>query len=303
VVVTALALICCLLWGSAYPCIKNGYEIFAIASGDTAAQLLFAGCRFTLAGVLVVLIGSALEGRFLLPRRSSCGMIVKLASVQTVGQYVCFYIGLAHTTGVKSSIICGMTAFLALLIAGALGMEKPSGKKLLGCVLGFVGVVLVNVEGGAHLLQLSFSGEGMVFISTLMYALSSTFMKRYSQREDPVTLSGWQFVLGGAVLIVCGAAMGGRLTQWSFDGGALLTYMAFLSAAAYSLWSILLRYNPVSKVVVFSCMTPVFGVIMSALFLGEAGSIRPVTILALALVCGGIWVVNGRKKETEVNES
>lgn len=66
---------------------------------------------------------------------------------------------------------------------------------------------------------------------------------------------------------------------------------------AYSPRSVLLRYNPVSRVVVFSCVTPVFGVIMSALFLGEVGSIRPVTLLALALVCGGIWVVNGQREK------
>lgn len=46
------ALICCALWGSAFPCIKIGYQMFEIDAADTAAQILFAGYRFTLAGIL-----------------------------------------------------------------------------------------------------------------------------------------------------------------------------------------------------------------------------------------------------------
>ena len=49
-VVCLLAMVCCLLWGSAFPCIKIGYRLFAIAGTDRPTQILFAGCRFVLAG-------------------------------------------------------------------------------------------------------------------------------------------------------------------------------------------------------------------------------------------------------------
>ena len=51
VVVMLLALVCAMLWGSAFPCIKIGYGLFRVASGDAAGQILFAGIRFTLAGI------------------------------------------------------------------------------------------------------------------------------------------------------------------------------------------------------------------------------------------------------------
>ena len=54
------AMLCCVLWGSAFPCIKIGYRLLEIDSADTATQILFAGCRFALAGVLTILIGSVL---------------------------------------------------------------------------------------------------------------------------------------------------------------------------------------------------------------------------------------------------
>lgn len=298
IVVWLGALLCCALWGSAFPCIKIGYRLFDIASGDVAAQILFAGCRFTLAGVLALAIGSALNREWLVPKRRSYGRIAKLALLQTVAQYIFFYVGLANTTGVKASIIEGVNVFIAILVASLLfHQEKLSAAKILGCVIGFAGVVLVNISGGGLDLEFHFTGEGFIFLSTIAYAFSSVFLKRYSKEDNPVLLSGWQFVFGGLVMIVCGLIAGGRLSEWSVAGVLMLLYMAVISAVAYSLWGILLKYNPVSKVAVFGFMNPVFGVILSAILLHEGDSIGVMCLVSLALVCAGIYIVN-RGEET-----
>ena len=293
IVVWLGALLCCALWGSAFPCIKIGYRLFDIASGDVAAQILFAGCRFTLAGVLALAIGSALNREWLVPKHRSYGRIAKLALLQTVAQYIFFYVGLANTTGVKASIIEGVNVFIAILVASLLfHQEKLSAAKILGCVIGFAGVVLVNISGGGLDLEFHFTGEGFIFLSTIAYAFSSVFLKRYSKEDNPVLLSGWQFVFGGLVMIVCGLLAGGRLSEWSVAGVLMLLYMAVISAVAYSLWGILLKYNPVSKVAVFGFMNPVFGVILSAILLHEGDSIGVMCLVSLALVCAGIYIVN-----------
>ena len=103
-VVCLLAMVCCALWGSAFPCIKVGYRLFQIDSADTATQILFAGCRFTIAGIMVILFGSILQGRFLKPGKGDLPRIGKICLLQTVIQYFFFYVGLAHTTGVKGSL-------------------------------------------------------------------------------------------------------------------------------------------------------------------------------------------------------
>lgn len=298
IVVWLGALLCCALWGSAFPCIKIGYRLFDIASGDVAAQILFAGCRFTLAGVLALAIGSALNREWLVPKRRSYGRIAKLALLQTVAQYIFFYVGLANTTGVKASIIEGVNVFIAILVASLLfHQEKLSAAKILGCVIGFAGVVLVNISGGGLDFGFHFTGEGFIFLSTIAYAFSSVFLKRYSKEDNPVLLSGWQFVFGGLVMVVCGLLAGGRLSEWSVAGVLMLLYMAVISAVAYSLWGILLKYNPVSKVAVFGFMNPVFGVILSAILLHEGDSIGVMCLVSLALVCAGIYIVN-RGEET-----
>ena len=290
IVVWLGALICCTLWGSAYPCIKIGYGMFAVGAEDVASQILFAGCRFSLAGVLAILLGSAAGKKILIPRRTSWGKVLILCMMQTVLQYLFFYIGLARTTGVKASIIEGVNVFCAILVASLLfHQETLNGRKIIGSIIGFAGVVLVNLTGGGLDLGFTFLGEGFI---------SSACMKIFSKDENPVALSGWQFLIGGLIMMLCGYAAGGRLTVWTGKGVLLLLYMAMISAVAYSLWSILLKYNPVSKVAVFGFMNPVCGVILSAVLLGETGSLSVMSVAALVLVCMGIYIVN-RPEKTE----
>ena len=72
--------------------------------------------------------------------------------------------------------------------------------------------------------------------------------------------------------------------------------MALISAVAYSVWGILLKYNPVSRVTIFNFLTPLFGVLLSAIFLGEVDQALQLNkLLALILVCVGIYVVNRKK--------
>lgn len=286
------AMLCCILWGSAFPCIKIGYELFHIPSSDTAAQILFAGCRFTLAGIMTILIGSILAKQILYPRKQSISRVLRLSLLQTVLQYLFFYVGLAHTSGVKASIIEAVHVFAAILVASLIfHQERLTRPKILGCIIGFLGVILVNLTGVN--LQFHFQGEGFIFLSTIAYAFSSVFMKRYSADDPPVMLSGYQFLLGGIIMIAAGWLMGGRLHTATASGSLLLLYLSGVSAVAYSIWGILLKYNPVSRVTVFGFMNPVCGVILSAALLHErnqAGGL--VTFISLVLVCIGIYIVN-----------
>lgn len=296
IVVWLGAFLCCALWGSAFPCIKIGYKLFDIHSSATMTQILFAGCRFVLAGVLTIIIGSLLNRHFLKPKKAALGNIFKLSLLQTVMQYVFFYIGLAHTSGVKASIIGGVNVFIAILVASLIfKQEKLSGRKMLGSLIGFTGVVLVNIAGNEISGSFTLLGEGAIVLSTVAYAFSSVLIKRYSEDENPVILSGYQFLVGGIIMIGFGLLGGGRITRVTPGGIGILLYLAFLSAIAYSLWGILLKYNPVSKVAVFGFMNPVFGVIFSAILLGEYNTLNITSVISLVLVCIGIYIVNYEK--------
>lgn len=296
VVVWLGAMLCCALWGSAFPFVKIGYQLFHIASEDTAAQILFAGCRFTLAGVMTIVIGSIAARQVLHPVRENIGRVLWLCLLQTVLQYLFFYVGLAHTSGVKASIIEAVNVFVAILVASLLfHQEKLTVQKIGGCLVGFAGVVLINLNGMNF--EISLQGEGFIFLSTVAYAFSSVFLKRFSERDNTVMLSGYQFVMGGLIMMIVGVVMGGHMDVPSGKAVMLLLYLAMVSAVAYSVWGILLKYNPVSRVAVFGFMNPVFGVILSAIFLHEGQQAAGLTsMISLVLVCIGIYAVNYSQK-------
>lgn len=287
-------LACCALWGSAFPCIKIGYVLFSVDSTDTASQMLFAGTRFTLSGVMVILGTSAATRRPLLPSRHDWPAILVLALFQTFLQYFFFYQGLSKASGVTSSIIEGSANFIAILFAALLfRSERLTGRKVLGCALGFAGVVLINLTSGGFNPAMRLDGEGFILVSTCAGAMSTCLIQRFSRSHDPVLLAGWQFLVGGLVLTATGLSGGGHLEPTGAGAWALLAYMGFISAAAYSLWSLLLRVNPVSRVSVFGFMNPVFGVILSAILLAESAVIEPWrAVAALVLISVGIVIVN-----------
>ncbi len=291
--VTLAALFCCALWGSATPFIKIGYELL-LPKRNVASTILFAGVRFTSAGILTVLIYSIARRRLIYPKKENLWMVGSVSAFQTVIQYICFYLGLSLTSGVKGTLLSGCSAFFAILVSTLVfKMEKLTARQIVACIVGFSGMLLVNLTG----LELTINlGDVLVLLSAVSLAFSSVLMKRFSRFEDPVVLSGYQFILGGLVMTLGALAFGGRISITSPKAFFVLLYLAMLSAAAYAVWGVLLQYNPVSRVTVFSFMTPVFGVLLSMLMLrSEESLVSPVNLIfALVLVSMGILILNYR---------
>lgn len=290
-VVFSLATLCCLLWGSAYPSIKSGYALLHIAAGDIPGKLLFAGWRFLFAGLLLLVFALATGRALRLRSGRDFGEVCLLGLSQTAVQYVFFYLGLAYTTGVKGSIMNATGTFFSVLLAHFIyHNDRITGRKALGCLVGFAGVLVCNFS--AELLDFHFSlaGEGSVMFAAFILSAASIYGKKLSQRIDSVVLTGWQLAIGGALLLAAGWAGGGHLEAFSFAALALMAYMVLLSSVAFALWTILLKYNRVGLVAVFNFLIPVSGAVLSAIFLNEK-ILEFKYLLALLLVCGGIWLV------------
>ncbi len=292
--VSLAAILCCALWGSATPFIKIGYQLIRPDS-TVSSTILFAGVRFLFAGIITVAIYSIARKKLIYPKKKNITKVATIGLFQTVIQYFFFYMGLSLTSGVKGTVISGSNTFFSILIASLIfRQEKLTVKKIVACVLGFLGIITVNLTG----LDLNINwGDAFVLFSTIAYAMSSVLMKRFSNDEDPVIISGYQFIMGGSVMLIAGLLMGGKIQLESMQAVMVLTYLSFLSAIAYALWGVLLKHNPVSRVTVFSFMIPVFGVLLSEVMLTEASGVTPANLLiALVLICTGITVLNYQKK-------
>ncbi len=293
--VALLAMVSCALWGSAFAFVKTGYELFGIASNSPNQQLVFAGMRFSLAGVLVLAGTAVVRRKFVLPTRRDVVPILLLGLSQTTLQYAPFSIGLAHASGTNASLVQGTSAFVQILLATLVfGQERLTPRKLAGCLAGVGGVALVTLRDGAGLGSWSFVGEGLVFAAVVAGGCAACLMRRYGVKGDPLMLTGWQFLVGGLALVAIGLLLGGRVAASSPAAAGVLLYLGALSATAFSIWSLLLKHNPVSRVAIYRFLIPMFGVAFSVLVLKEVlpAAQLPFVLGALALITVGTVLVN-----------
>lgn len=294
IAVIFFALLTCALWGSAFPAIKTGFSLMNIETAGS--KILYAGYRFTLAGVLSWCMTSLIDRKAASIHISSVPAICLQGLLQTTVQYLCFYIGLSYTTGAKGSVINGSNVFFSILAAHFLMKnEKISTKKTVGCLIGFLGIIVVNMKDGNLLGDFSFMGEGMVLLCSVAYGISSTTLKLFSDKEKPGTIAAFQLMFGGALLILLGILFGGHIEGFNLTTVMLLLYLSMTTTVSFYLWANLLKYNPVGKVTIFGFTIPIFGTLFSSIFLHE-NVITVTNLLALILVSMGIVIVNHNKK-------
>ncbi len=295
-IVYALAILCTLLWGSAYPAIKTGYALLQIEAHDVSSQMVFAGQRFFLAGILLLLLARLLgrhRGNF---SRQKMRQIAILGLTQTSLQYIFFYIGVAFASGVKASIINATGTFFSVLLAHFIYQnDRLTQRKALGCLVGFLGVFIVNFNHSLLDFQFSLAGEGSVMLAAFILSAASIYGKKVSQGIDAMLMTAWQLAIGGLALLLIGLVAGGHSGHFSLASVTLLIYLALLSSAAFAIWSVLLKYNSVGTITIFNFLIPVFGSLLSAIFLGET-ILEWKNLVALVLVCSGIYLVTRQKR-------
>ena len=94
--------------------------------------------------------------------------------------------------------------------------------------------------------------------------------------------------------------MGGHLGNVTVGGVAIIFYLAMV-LQCYTLWSVLLAWNDVSKVAIFGFVNPLCSVILSALILGEVKQAFNIgSLIALLLVCAGIYIVNCKENKRKI---
>ena len=289
-----IPIIVTMFWGSGAPAIKLGYTYFQLHPDDVFSILLFAGLRFFGAGWITLAISRLLTGKRPRFYMKMIKPTIIMALIQTVLQYFFFYLGLTVVSGAAGVLISSTGTFFAVIIAIIIGMEALTGRKFAGIVSGLIGVVIFNLSPDLEL-TFRWNGELFILLTAICYALHNVLVKHYSKEHEPVALTGFQFILGGAVLCLIGIVGGGSLIWPGFAKSLILFYLMFQVAVAYALWSLLLKKHDTSKVVIFNALTPIFGAVFSWLILGE-DIWRWNTLAALLLVVLGISLINWKRK-------
>ncbi|MEL7566863.1 MAG: DMT family transporter [Dehalobacterium sp.] len=295
--VAIIASLCCLLWGSAYPSIKNGYLLFNINSTDIPSKLLFAGYRFIIAGLILSIFAQKYGQKIFSLNKNNLSCIFILGILQTTMQYLFFYIGVANTTGIKGSIMGStITFFSAILAHFVYANDKLTTKKIIGCILGFIGVMSANFSSDLFKFSFSFMGDGFVIVSAFFAAVAAIYSKNIFRNMDLITVTGYSLFIGGTMLALLGILCGGKVHHFTLSSSSILIYLALATTVSFFLWNLLIKYNKVGSLAVYNFLTPIFGAILSSIFLGET-ILELKNFIAFVLVFLGIWMVNKTSQE------
>ena len=292
--VVIFALTAAIAWGWAYPLIKLGFAEFDITSEMTGSKILFAGIRFALSGIIILTIARFANRKFSVTKKIDWIYILIFSLMNTAFHYAFFYIGLSHSQGARASILNSLGTFILVLLACMFfKTDKLTLKKIAGCIVGFAGVLALNLGLNDSDSSFSLLGDGMIILNALCSAVAGLMTRGLGRRVDIFVGTGYSLALGGILLVIPGILMGGTLPNITIYGVIILSLLIAISSLGFTLYNKLLSCNPVGKVAIFNSFIPVVGVITSCLCLGEPFYYN--YIIAAILSAGGIYIINKSK--------
>lgn len=287
------ALTAAIAWGWAFPLIKVGFGAFGITADMTGSKMLFAGIRFAVAGLIVQTVARSSGRSFKTSKVADWKFLLAFALMNTSLHYFFFYVGMSHSEGSRAAILNSLSTFLVVLLACAcFKSDKLTSRKLVGCVVGFSGILALNL-GGAESGRFTWLGDGMIIMNAICGAVSGLMTRGLSRRIDVFVGTGLSLTIGGMLLIIPGLALGGTLPNVNLLGIICLLLLIAISALGFALYNKLLSCNPVGKVAIYNSLIPIVGAVTSCLCLGEAFHLK--YALAGGLAALGIYIINKGK--------
>lgn len=291
--VSCFALTAAVVWGWAYPLIKMGFEEFTITPDMTGNKILFAGVRFTFSGLIILAFAKAKRRSFAMRRKTDWWFMLLFALLNTTFHYSTFYIGLSFSAGARAAILNSLSVFLLVIMACIFfKSDRFTMGKVLGCVLGFAGILALNM-GGAESGHFTLLGDGMIIVNALCSAVASLLTRSLIKRVDVFVGTGYSLGLGGLLLLVPSLLAGATMPQITCWGLVILLLLIGISALSFVLYNKLISCNPVGKVAIFNSLIPVVGAVTSCLCLGETFYWK--YVIAGALATAGIYIINKQK--------
>ena len=291
--VVIFALTAALAWGWAFPLIKVGFNAFGITADMTGSKMLFAGIRFAAAGLIVLSVARSNGRSFRTSRLIDWRFILAFALMNTTLHYFFFYVGMSHSEGSRAAILNSLSTFLVVLLACAcFKSDKLTSRKMLGCAVGFSGILALNL-GGSESGRFTWLGDGMIILNAICGATANLMTRGLSRRVDVFVGTGYSLTIGGLLLIIPGLVLGGTLPNVNLLGIICLILLIAISAIGFALYNKLLSLNPVGKVAIYNSLIPIVGAVTSCLCLGEI--FHPKYAIAGGLAALGIYIINKGK--------
>jgi drug/metabolite transporter (DMT)-like permease len=290
------AIITCLLWSTAYPFIKIGLQY--------SPPLHFAGSRFIISG-LMILPFTLRPRQYIKMIRDNMGLTLWVTLLQTLINYILFYIGMNYVPGAIGAIIVGSQPFVTAIVSRIIIRdERFTRAKVLTIILGLAGIVLVSAgRQGFHFSgPMELMGIVMIFIANISTATSNVLISKKGKNMNPLVLSSFSLLTGGIIIFSLSFFFEDVPSGPHFPVRywLVLVWLAFMSAFTFSRWYVLLKRPEVrvSELNLWKFIIPVFGAVLSWVIVkGEHPdwiTITGMIIIALSLIY--FFGITGRRE-------
>ena len=263
---TFLAILATWLWSTAFVGVKIGLQYHS--------PLQFAGIRFFIAGLLILIFSGRLS-RLLFEIRNNLKLVLWVSLIQIFFQYALFYSGLNLVPAALGAMIIGSSPlFIAIVAHFAFQNDKMTPLKSLSILTGVAGIAIITL--GRANLEMKGEGEllgiGLLLLNNLFSGYANVLVSKSPKNISPLTLSSSSLIIGGIMLFAVSLPLEGfNMGPFPASYYAALAWLSFLSAAAISIWFILLRRPgvKVSVLNVWKFLIPVSGAVLSWLIIKE----------------------------------
>lgn len=269
-------------WGLNYVAAKISYAGF---------DPVFVSVMRSLLGGLCVVAWCRWRGIALLSRDGTLAAGIGVGLLFGV-EFLFLYIGLEHTTVARNTLLVNAMPFWMLLGGHFLLDEHMTTRKVFGLVLAFAGLIVVFADKLGAYEQSMLLGDLLSLGAGVAWAATNILIKRSNLTTVPAEKLLLYQLAGAAVVGLLFLPFSGPPVRVFalVPTLALLFQAVFIVAFTYVLWFWMLGRYPASGLSSFAFLTPVFGVLCGALFLGEPLSAG--IFAALVLIVAGLVIVN-----------
>ena len=229
------------------------------------------------------------------------GKIFWISLFQTALLYAFFYLGLNRTPAAVAAIIVGGgPLFVAILAHFTTGRDALTIRKVIALLIGFSGILLLALAKDRNIPDHGSVIVGIVLliIGNIAGSYGNILVSKNKIEISPVFLNALQIFMGGAMILILSLFF----EEFSFTQKPLpyylsLVWLSFISAAAFSLWFIVLSRPEVkvSEINVWKFIIPLLGAILSWLLItGEEP--RWYTVVGMILIAMAVLIIYGKKR-------
>ncbi len=275
-----------IIWGVSWPIYKHGVNFMP--------PLHFAGIRSFIAGIILFTL--AWKMRHLLKFKEHWKFYVISAILNNILYLGLQTVGMVYLPGGLFSVLVYFQPVILGILSWWLLNEDMTVTKIFGLVLGFIGIVLVSIDG--LIIHLSAIGVALALATALAWASGVVFVKKLKSRVDFYWMVVMQLILGGGSLLVLGYFLENiNAIVWNIDLISTIIWGGTAGmAAGQVIYFKLMNEGEASKVGSYTFLVPIISVVVSAIFLNEA--ITKNLFIGMILVGSSIYLVNRQKEKT-----